>query len=676
MPKPADFYRYRSRLRPASHDVCPLVSPLPRARRDLTHRFHGKTRPPGSSPRLRRVTAALPVPERRRSRPGSLERPINARLYRGTWLLVGLPLLLLAFSVAQPPALHFQDLPPAFDARTAAAIATDLASNYPDRRPGSADAKGAAAWFHRQLEPYGFDVRSDRFTATIDGRRTPLVNLVTEKPGTGLNPAEIIVMAHRDDSGVGDGLNDNASGTAALIELARSYAPNAPAQRIALPYTLVFLSTDGAESGARGAAHFAAQQAGHANIIGVVNLDSIAGHGGPRLVLGANTSRSPSPGLVETLRAALGKEGNAEPSRPSGLQQLVSLGFPFDPYEQASFVSRSIPAVTITTAGARPLDTRERRTGKLDVRQLGVVGLAAQDAVDAMEQGVSLAQGPTSYVFLGQRLVRGWAIEIVLVAMLLPFLAAAVDLFARCRRRRIGIAPALRSYRSRLGFWAWVGAIFLVFRGLGLWGGDDGQAPPLTAVSWPGGALLALVLLAGAGWLVARSRLLPRRSIRPEERVAGHSGALLALGVVGLLVAATNPFALVFVLPSLHAWLWLPQVQTRQPALRASVFLAGFLGPGYLVWSFATHYELGWDAPWYIVKLFAVGHAPLPLFVIGLAWLSAAGQLAALAAGRYAPYPAPGERPRRGPLRELIRTLVFAPRRRAARTEARRAVNE
>ena len=41
------------------------------------------------------VTAASPVHERRRSRPGSLERPINARLYRGTWLLVGLPVLLL-----------------------------------------------------------------------------------------------------------------------------------------------------------------------------------------------------------------------------------------------------------------------------------------------------------------------------------------------------------------------------------------------------------------------------------------------------------------------------------------------------------------------------------------------------------------------------------------------------
>jgi len=623
------------------------------------------------------VTAASPAPERRRSRPGSLERPINARLYRGTWLLVGLPLLLLAFSVAQPTALQgTKNLPPAFKASQVAHLAQDLATNYPDRRPGTPGARGAAAWVRQQLEPYGFKVRSEPFTATINGHPTTLVNLVTAKRGIGLSPPEIVVMAHRDDSGAGDGLNDNASGTAALIELARSYAPTAAAQRISIPYTLVFLSTDGGADGARGAAQFAAEQQGHANILGVINLDSIGGHGPPRLVFGGDTPRSPAPGLVETMRAALAKRGNGEPARPSGLQQLVSLGFPFNPYEQAPFVSRGIPAVTVTTGGARPPGGSGHRT-ELDVTHLGAVGLAAQDTVDAMELGVSLAQGPTSYVFLGSRLIRGWAIEIVLVAMLVPFLAAAIDLFARCRRRRIRIAPALRSYRSRLGFWAWVGAVFLVFRAIGLWGGDDGHAPSLTSVSWPGGALVALSLLAGAGWLVARSRLLPRRPIRPEERLAGYSGALLALGVVGLLVAAANPYSLIFVLPSLHAWLWLPQVQTRQPAVRAAVLLAGFLGPAYLVWSFATHYGLGWDAPWYIVELFAVGYAPLSLLVIGLAWLAAAGQLAALAADRYAPYPAPGERPRRGPLRELIRTLVFAPRRRAAAmAQARRAVNE
>ena len=620
------------------------------------------------------MTAASP-PERRRPRPGSLERPVNARLYRGTWLLVGLPLLLLAFSVARPPALEAPNLPPAFDATTAATIAEDLATGYPDRRPGTPGARAAAAWFHAELKPYGFAVRSEKFTATIHGHSTTLVNLVAEKSGRDPR-AEIVVMAHRDDSGNNNGLDDNASGTAALIELARAYAPTAAEQRISLPYSLVFLSTDGAGDGAAGAAHFAAEQDAGQNILGVVNLDSIGGRGKPRLVLGADTARSPAPGLVETLRAALAQEGGSDPARPSGIQQLAALGFPFDPYEQAPFVSRGIPAVTVTTAGARPPAAQRRVGGRLDVGHLGLIGLAAQDAVDAMEQGVSLAQGPTSYVFLGQRLIRGWAIEIVLVAMLLPFLAAAVDLFARCRRRRIRIAPALRSYRSRLGFWAWVGSLFLVFGGLGFWGSTDGRVPSLDDVSWPGSGLIALVLLSGVGWIVARTRLLPQRPIRTEERLAGHSAALLALGVVGLLVAGTNPFALIFVLPSLHAWLWLPQVQTRHPALRASVFLAGFIGPGYLVWSFATHYGLGWDAPWYVAKLFAVGYAPLPLLVVGLGWLAVAGQLAALSAGRYAPYPASHERPRRGPLRELIRTLVLAQRRRAAAAETRRAVNE
>jgi hypothetical protein len=587
---------------------------------------------------------------------------------------VGLPLLLLAFSVSRPSALETPNLPPAFDGTVAASLAADLAGRYPDRTPGAPDSKGAATWFRNELAPYGFAVRPDRFTVTLRGRRTTLVDLVAEK--SGLSSREIVVMAHRDDSGDGPGLNNNASGTAALVELARSYAPTAAAQRnsISLPYSLVFLSTDGAAEGARGAAHFAAELQTRQNVIAVVNLDSIGGRGGPRLVFAGDTARSPAPGLVETVRAALAQETGNEPARPSGLQQLLGLAFPFSPFEQAPFVSRGIPAVTITTAGARPA-VAQRGVGQLDVSHLTRIGLAAQDTIDAMEQPLALAQGPASYVFLGQRVVRGWAIEIVLVSLLLPFLAAAVDLFARCRRRRIRIGPALRSYRSRLGFWVWVGGLFLVFGALGFWGGGNRRPPALDSVRWPTAALLVLVVLAGIGWIVARSRLLPRRPIRPEERLAGHSGALLALGVVGLLVAATNPFALIFLLPSAHAWLWLPQVQIRHPALRAAVFLAGFTGPAFLVWSFATHYGLGWDAPWYIADLFAVGYAPLPLFVISLAWLAAAGQLAALTAGRYAPYPVGQERPRRGPIRELIRTLVLAQRRRAA-AEARRAVNE
>ena len=635
---------------------------LPREGPVLTPtRFHGKTRPDT----LAGVTAASPAPERRRPRPGSLERPVNGRLYRGTWLLVGLPLLLLAFSVTRPPSLQLQDLPPpAFDSNGAATIANDLAFRYPDRIPGTPGAQGAATWFRQQLQPYGLSVRRDAFTATIHGRRTTLVNLVAEKAG--LSSREIVVIAHRDDSGVGAGLDDNASGTAALIELARSYAPTTVAQRNSLPYSLLFVSTDGAEEGALGAAHFAAEEQIRASALAVINLDSVGGAGGPRLEFGGDTPRSPAPGLLETLRTALAQApgSGGEPARPSGVQQLLDLGFPFSPYEQAPFVSRGIPAVTVTTGNARS-PASSKRHEKLDLAHINAIGVATQQAIDAMEVGVALAQGPTSYVFLGQRLVRGWAIEIVLVAMLLPFMAAAVDLFARCRRRRIRISPALRSYRSRLALWIWVGALFLVFGAFGAWGSGGRRPPSLDSVSWPTGTLIVLALLGAIGWLVARERLSPRREIRAEEQLAGHTAALLALAVVGLLVAATNPFTLVFLLPCLHVWLWLPQVQARPIATRAAVFLLGLIGPALLFWSFATQYGLGWDAPWYIAQLFASGYAPRTLLVVALAWLAAAGQLVALAANRYAPYPGPRERSRRGPIRDLIRTLVLAQRRRA-----------
>jgi hypothetical protein len=376
------------------------------------------------------------------------------------------------------------------------------------------------------------------------------------------------------------------------------------------------------------------------------------------------------------VRAQLALETGADPRRASTLQQLIDLGFPYSRYEQAPFVTRGIPAVTITTAGDRPRSGPQDSGARLRATRLGQIGRATQNVIDALQQGVALASGPPSYIYLGSRIVRGWAVELVLVGALLPFLAATVDLFARCRRRRIRIAPAVRSYRSRLGFWAWCGALFALFGLLGVWPDGAPRPPALDSVRWPMGGLAVLAVLAGLGWIVSRDRLLPRRSVRPEEELAGHAAALLALGVVALLVVATNPFALIFLLPSLHVWLWLPQVRESPLWVRAIVLVAGFAGPLLLFWSFAERYGLGWDAPWYIAWLFALGYAPAPGFAIGLAWAAAAGQLVALVGGRYAPYPSAAERPPRGPLRATIRRLVLAQRRRRrASTLPQRALN-
>ena len=620
------------------------------------------------------MAALPPAPERRRPRRGSLERPINGRLYRGTWLFVGLPLLVLAFSVARPTGLQPPGLPAAFDRAAAAAVADDLSLHWPLRTPGSTGALGAARWFASQLTPYGYPVRTEAFTAEVPGQgRIRFRNLVA--PRAGLSQKTIVIMAHRDDAGTGPGANDNASGTAALVELARTYAPLAGKARIPLPYSLLFLSTDGAGDGAIGAAEFAAHAPERLNVIAVLNLDTIAGKSLPRLLLAGDTARSPAAGLVQTVRLELAHELGLEPGRESAARQLVDLAFPFSLYEQAPFVAHGIPAVTITTGGDRPAPGFGDTPQRLSLTRLGQVGRATQNTLDALEQGVALPAGPSSYIYLGSRIIRGWAIEIVLVAALLPFLAATVDLFARCRRRRIRVSPALRSYRSRLGFWLWCGGLFGLFAVLGVWPDGAPRPPSLESVHWPATGLIGLGVLAGLGWLVARERLLPRRPVRPEEELAGHAAALLALGVVGLLVVATNPFALVFLLPSLHVWLWLPQVRASPLWTRVAVLLLGFSGPALLLWTFASRYGLGFDTPWYVAWLFALGYAPLPGFAIALGWAAAAGQLLALAGGRYAPYPSAAERPPRGPIRETIRRIVLARRRRRAPEAARHALH-
>jgi hypothetical protein len=611
--------------------------------------------------------------QRRRPRPGSLERPVNGRLYRGTWLLVALPLLLAAFTVQRPVPLPSTGTPPAFDRAATLALANDLSTTYPDRVPGTAGALGAAAWFTAQLKPYGFAVEREPFTATIPGLgKRHLVNLVARVPGR--SEREIVVAAHRDDTGNGPGAVDNASGTAALVELARVYAQTKP------NYTFVFLSTDGGAFGNLGAARFAASSRYSGNVEAVVNLDALGSSGPPRLELAADKPRSPAASLVATVAAAVQLETGRQPTRPSALRQLVDLGFPFNLYDQAPFVARGIPAVTLTAAPDRPLDGFAAARTPIDAAHLVQLGRAAQDALGSLDEGLDLAQGTSSYVYLGARIIPGWAVELVLIAMLVPFLAAVVDLFARCRRRRIRVAPALRSYRSRLGFWAWGGLVFLLFSLGGVWPDGAARPPALTSPAaghWPAAGLVGLLVLVALGWIVARDRLLPRRPIRPEEELAGYTGALLALSVVALLVVATNPFALVFLLPSLHLWLWLPQVRAESRFVRLAVLLGGFAGFALLLLSFGDRYGLGFDGFWYLAELFALGYAPVAAFAIGLTWLAGAAQLCALAAGRYAPYPAPRERRERGPIREVVRRAVLAERarrRRRASEQARRAL--
>jgi hypothetical protein len=606
------------------------------------------------------MAALPPRSARRRPRRGSLDRPVSGRLYRGTWLLVGIPLLVAAFSVHRPAPLPTPQpaLPASFDRFAAVELASELARLYPDRVPGTAGAAGAAEWLREQLNPYGLKVVSDRFRENVPGvgERT-LENQLVTVPGR--SPDEILVMSHRDDDGTGPGANNNASGIAALIQLARSYGSAIGASAVSPQHTLVFVATDGGAFGALGARRFAETHRGR--VVAAIDLAALAGSGPPRIVLAGTEPRLASPGLVETAAQRILEQAGSRPAHAGALAQLVDLAFPYTLHEQGPLLAHGIPALTLTSGGERPPAAFVDRPDRLNGLRLAQLGGSAQQLLRWLDFGAELAPGTARYIYFGPRVLPGWAIELVLLAALLPFLLVAVDLFARCRRRHIPLAPALRSYRSRAGFWLWVMVVFELFALAGVWPGAPAvPLPPdsAPAADWPIGGLLGLFVLAGLGWLVAHARLVPRRPASATEELAGTTAALLALAVVALLVIATNPFALVFLLPSLHAWLWLPHVRTQPVWTRMAVLTSGFLGPLLLGASLALRYHLGLDAPWYLAELTAVGYVKLPAVVIAAGWLAAAGQMTAVAIGRYAPYPTARERPPRGPLRETVRRTV------------------
>ena len=275
-------------------------------------------------------------------------------------------------------------------------------------------------------------------------------------------------------TGVGPGANDNASGTAALIELARGYGRARHGGRPPEPqHTLMFLSSDGGAYGGFGAERFASTSPYRDRIKAVVSLE------GSRAARGRGSCSRASSRARPRQRwsgppPSRSPRSRRPPARPGWLVQLVDLGIPFGYGEQAPFLGRKISAI-------RARDGPRQRRG------------AAADTPGALDRPVfSGSAGPPSrswrrstaasssrearrgYVYLGSRVIRGWAIELVLLdGRSIPFLVGAIDLFARSRRRRLplpeggGPADAVRHLaldrrsrrdrRARRAVPAWIG---------------------------------------------------------------------------------------------------------------------------------------------------------------------------------------------------------------------------
>ena len=389
---------------------------------------------------------------------------------------------------------------------------------------------------------------------------------------------------HRDDSGSGAGADDNASGTAALLELARAYAPPAARAAACRCPTRSASSRRTARPSAASARLVRGARGRGAERHRRVNLDTIAGARRPRLELARRHAALAGAGPRRD-RPRAGSRRRPAPSRraPSALRQLIDLGFPYSRYEQAPFVTRGIPAVTITTAADRPARGLARRRRRRSTHaRLGQIGRATQNALDAMQQGVALEPGPAELHLsrqprrarLGDRarpdrgapaVPRGHGRPLrPLPAPPHPHRARASQLSQPPRLLAL-VRRALRPLRARRR----VGQRRP--RGRRRSPACTGRAARLLGARRARGARLdrrARPAAAAAARARRRSRSpgTPARSSRSASSRSSSSRRTRSRSSSSC--------------PSLHVWVWLPQVRRSPLPVRVLVLLAGFAGPG------------------------------------------------------------------------------------------------
>ena len=576
---------------------------------------------------------------KQRPRRGSVERPVDLRLVRNLGALVAVPLLLAVFTVSRPGPLPAPALPPAFDGPTATALTIELASDNANRVPGSLGAASASQWLRDKLALYGLPVREDRWREDVPGvGRVELRNLASVIEGT--LDETIVFVAHRDNNGKSAGANRDASGTAVLVELARAYATAGTTESARKPlHTLVFLSTDGGAYGSLGAARFAATSPLARRAVAVVSLDGLAGKAPARLELSGLGGHSPPPALVRTAAARIEAELGRAPARPGLLRQLVSLALPFGYGEQAPLLGAGIPAVRISTAADGGTPPGGDELAGIDASRLTQLGRASESLLTSLDTAVELPSTTAGELYFGERAVRGWALQLLLLTLVVPFAAAALDLLSRCQRRQVPLAPAWRAFRRRLGLWLVLLLLLAVAAALGALPREPRLPPPPDQPpvdAWPVGAVAIGIVAVALVWLRARARLIPRGRARPEEDLGAYAVAFLVLLFLAGATALVSPYGLVLVLPSLYAWLLLPQLRLAPSWMTDVAFGLGLIGPVLALVVLAEQLQLGLRAPLYAASLLTTGVVPWGSTLVLTAWAAVASFVGAIAAGRYA----------------------------------------
>jgi len=542
----------------------------------------------------------------------------NLKLYRRTWLAAILLALFALVALRPTDAPSLSETTPVFDGKRAFADLRTVAEDFPNRTAGSDASNRAAIWISDSVTDIGLDPIVEPFPTTIDGEETSLQNVWAI---SGRRSAQTIVLvANRDVSSLTrEGANDNASGVAALLELARVFSVQRHEKSI------VFLWTDGDSYGAVGTKAFIEAHP-ELDIVTAVAVREVATPGPTRVQLtGWSASENVAPAW---LWAAAESAGKAETSLPTPLPNIFSqalhLAVPVGGGSQGPFVEQGVPAITLRVVG-RDVPPGDDTTDNVSRSTLTRAGRAVERLVTTVdEQRGQLRAADAGLFFSRHRRMSGTALNFALVVMLIPLAAVTVDLVASRRRRKASLGPAWLLYIIRIAPWL-VMLFLLYFTNLvGLLPGSPGPAIPPDSLIADNPRYLRVLLL--AAFLVAvvfyahavERRFLRRTPVPVENTVTVVHVVLLAAAFLVLLV---NPFSVLLLLPA--AILWPLARRGPWPVSRAPAW-AGLIGLVIALFYFGPQLDLGADVWWYFFLLIEDRTVPAAAALIGAAVIAGA----------------------------------------------------
>ena len=264
------------------------------------------------------------------------------------------------------------ELPPVFSERALAEHVSYLASpDLQGRGVGGEGLAQAASYIEKRFQEIGLSPGGTDGTYRQpfviaegpDGKPVEVVNLIGYIPGQreDWRDQSVIVSAHYDHLGLGwpdvhsgdegkvhPGADDNASGVAVLLELAKNFADGDPPSR-----NLVFIAFSGEEAGRLGSIHFVEHPAIFPldGIRGAINVDTVGRLGEGRITVLATGTADEWQHIFRGVGFVTGIDSRNVP------QSL-------DASDQVSFIEKGIPAVQIFTEAHadyhRPTDTADK----------------------------------------------------------------------------------------------------------------------------------------------------------------------------------------------------------------------------------------------------------------------------------------------------------------------------